>query len=479
MKLKKTILIIVLIIFGIIFLRLFTENINSEEVVHKVKNLMPSVIGISQKLSPKIKFCDNVVKPENIVKNNKYWQIVVDKNIYIYSSHYDNRYQLKGISYHFIRVIATIKNDFFAQMLFCNLWTNYSKNPLTVSAVAQELWIDFWPKDLSQALYKSYLLSCPVPQEYKNKIIGVSITEHECLQPINYLRIEQNFTETKEKQDFVVCVKGLDFRDDISERLIEWIELQLVLGAHLISFYIYSIDNKTQNVLNYYKRIGKVETKFVSLPGDRPNNPRIRSQYLADNIWQKRRMELIPYNDCLYQHLYSHRFVVLLDLDEAIVPRLHLYWKQMIDYIISLEPNALRLYTSFAAQNVYFFGSLNKIFGRKTTDNEIKKDLIFLKNTNRSANFSRPGFAVKSFTSTESCLAVFNHYSLFPLYSNISRYSLISKSLAQLNHYREECPKTMYVECIDNFMKYWQKDTIALKYQNQLIQRIKSVKTLI
>lgn len=476
MKSKKILFIIVFIIFIIILLRVIIEvidAIDSEKVVRKVKNSIPAVIGISENLSPRIKFCDSVVKPENIVTNNKYWQTVVEKNIYLYSAHYDNRFQLNNISYHFVRVIATVRNEFSAKKLHCLLWSNYSVNPLIVFVISQELWVDFWPKDLTQTLHKSYIFSCPVPQDYKLKVMAISITDGECLQPINYLKISNNFIEQNKRKEFAVCVKGMDFQKDISIRLIEWIELQLLLGSDLISFYVYSIDRKTQKVLNYYKKIGKVKTKFVSLPADLPNSPQIRSEYLSDNIWQKRRLELIAYNDCLYQHLYSHRFVVLLDLDEAIVPRLHLNWNQMIDYIISLEPKALRLYTSFAAQNVYFFGSLNRKFDQKTSHKEIQTDFVITKHIYRSANFSRPGFAVKSFTSTDNCLAVFNHYSLFPLYSNISRYSLISKSLAQLNHYREDCPKTMFIECVDNFMKYWQKDTIALKYKNHLTNRIK------
>ncbi|CAG2163743.1 unnamed protein product [Oppiella nova] len=209
----------------------------------------------------------------------------------------------------------------------------------------------------------------------------------------------------------------------------------------------------------------------MSIPGAGPNEPLIRFQYLKDNIWQKRRLELIPYNDCLYDHLYSHRFVVLLDLDEAIVPRLHNHWTQMIDYIISLEPNALQLYTSFSAQNAYFFGQINNRFLQNLSNNELSTDFLILRHVYRSANFSAKGFAVKSFISTDTSLAVSNHFTLFPLFHNMSTYSMISKSLAQLNHYRDVCPDTMHVECKDNFLKYSTIDTIIWKFKNQLIHR--------
>jgi hypothetical protein len=343
--------------------------------------------------------------------------------------------------------------------------------------MSNELWVDFWSKDLTLSLYKTYLLSCPVPQDFKNKVIGVSITSHECEKPKNFLEVKQNYLN-KDKKDFAVCVKGLDFHEDISLRLIEWIELQLILGANLISFYIYYVNQNTQKVLDYYKRIGKIELISVSLPGNEPNVPLIRSQYLRDNIWQKRRLELIAFNDCLYRHLYSHRFVVMLDIDEAIIPILHNNWKEMIDYIITYDSNSLREYTSFAAQNVYFFGSFSKHIEPKSLAG-IPSHMFMLRHIYRSANFSQPGFAVKSFVSTDTTLAVFNHYGLFPLYNNMSRYSLISKSLAQLNHYRDNCPNTMFIQCKDNFAKYWKKDLHIWKYKNQLIRRVGKVRQII
>lgn len=47
----------------------------------------------------------------------------------------------------------------------------------------------------------------------------------------------------------------------------------------------------------------------LTLPGNSPNNPFTRSHFIWRNRQQKRRHELIPYNDCLYRSL----LVVLVD----------------------------------------------------------------------------------------------------------------------------------------------------------------------
>ena len=478
MKTTKIVLLVFIVFIVILIINLFyliLRNNNSIELVSHLSASLPVVIGVSESLSPRVKFCPNVVKPLRVIKNNKFWQTVVNKNVYLFSSYYDNRYEQNNVSYHHIRTMAAIRSQVSDLTFYCYLWTNESNRPLIVSVISQEMWSHFWSRDdPMRVLFKAYLMSCPVPKHYHNRVIAVSISDRQCSQAINYLEVKPS-VEHEERRDFAVCVKPLNFSKDISIRLIEWIEFQLLLGADLIQFYTYSIDHKTQKLLDYYRSVGRVRTEFISLPGAQPNSPRIRSQYLSDNVWQKRRMELISYNDCLYRHLYSHRYVVLLDLDEANVPRIHSNWKQMIDYITQLEPNANLLYSSFAAQNVYFFGSLNKKIAEQNRDQRVSNDLVISNHMIRSANFSAPGFAVKSFVSTSHTLVVFNHYSLIPLYSNMSRYSLISKSVAQLNHYREDCPKTMLLECEQDFMKFWQKDNIVLKFKSQLINRIEFV----
>ena len=124
------------------------------------------------------------------------------------------------------------------------------------------------------------------------------------------------------KKKFAVCVKGLNFPgQDISERLVEWVELLLVLGADMIFFYKFDVHSNVEkvsrllfvsslthlfHVLNFYSSKNLVSLTPISLPGSYPNTPMLREKFLSENILAKRQNELIPYNDCLYRNLYRY-----------------------------------------------------------------------------------------------------------------------------------------------------------------------------
>ena len=111
--------------------------------------------------------------------------------------------------------------------------------------------------------------------------------------------------EGEEKKKFAVCVKGLAFpEDDLSVRLVEWIELLTTLGADKVFIYDLEVHPNVTKVLDHYSQEGKVEVTPLSLPGHQPNLPVLQYLYLQNKINDKRQNELIPYNDCFYRNMY-------------------------------------------------------------------------------------------------------------------------------------------------------------------------------
>ena len=97
----------------------------------------------------------------------------------------------------------------------------------------------------------------------------------------------------------------MDFPDDdLSVRLIEWIELLNTLGAAKIFLYNLEVHPNVTKVLEFYSAQGKVDVTPISLPGHQPNLPGLQHLYLQGKRTHKRQNELIPYNDCLYRNMY-------------------------------------------------------------------------------------------------------------------------------------------------------------------------------
>lgn len=243
-----------------------------------------------------------------------------------------------------------------------------------------------------------------------------------------------------------MCLKPLNFESDISSRLVEWLELQLLLGTDTFFVYVKHVHPKTRRILEYYEKLGLLTMVNHTVPGTE-----------ITGLWQKRRHEIAVYNDCLYRHLETHKFVVNLDLDEAIIPVIRDSWPQLL---INHSNSA-----SFSVRCVYFFDELGE-------EKSIPQHFHMMRHVYRSSNFTPPGFAQKSFFSTKNAEAVTNHFALRAVHSNIRLLSGLGVQEARLHHYRKECPPKMERECEENFMKFWERDTLIWKYKSKLEKNV-------
>lgn len=356
---------------------------------------------------------------------------------YVNSAYLDRR-----LSVPLIRIIAMSKEP-TKRTLYCQMWSN-EKLFTVVEAQQQELWIHAWDLAKPGEYYHPFLLSCPVPsgREYPSAV-SISV-DNPCSSPTNWLDVGK--IHRKKQKGFVVCLKPVNFESDISSRLVEWFELQLLLGADNIFVYVKRVHPKTRRVLEYYEKSGRLMMVNHTVPGTD-----------ITGLWQKRRHEIAVYNDCLYRHLETHQFVVNLDLDEAIIPVIRDSWHQLL---VNHSSSA-----SISVRCVYFFDSLGE-------ENSIPQHLHMMRHVYRSSNFTPPGFALKSFFATSYAEAVSNHFALRAVHSNVRLLSGLSVQEARLHHYRKECPPKMENECDENFMKFWQRDTLIWKYKKKLEKNV-------
>ncbi|KAE9553301.1 hypothetical protein FO519_003467 [Halicephalobus sp. NKZ332] len=135
----------------------------------------------------------------------------------------------------------------------------------TVEAVLRPIWQRGWDPRFS--FYNSYLITCGIAEQSQIPI-SVFLSYSKCPKIVpNSIKIQKiNKENAADFPKIGVCLKGLDFLDEKNEELMEWIEFQLLMGADKIRIYVYSIPEKTEKLLEYYKKKSKVEIVKVGLP---------------------------------------------------------------------------------------------------------------------------------------------------------------------------------------------------------------------
>jgi len=416
--------------------------------------------------------------------NNNYWQTFSTSNgsFYLYGAYYDNR---EAVNSPTIRILGMINRIEPKVKTHCLFWFDASSDPVVTPVVEYKyIWSKKWG-NYKQGILQPYLISCMLPTHgvHRNKVpISVSMTEKGCEPATNNLRVNHDVPAKKGR--FAVCVKGLDFlQQDLSVRLVEWIELLGLLGADKIFLYELEVHPNISKVLRYYQQIGKIQLTPITLPGEQPNIPGLRHMYLKSKITSKRQNEVIPYNDCLYRNLYSYDYIALMDTDEVILPKQVATWGELIDDIV---PKALtkakksnsRVASSYNFRNVYFWDNVHVENSADEKDESEAASfpgyMHMLQHVQRSANYTKPNQYVKCFHDVQKILTIHNHFPLACLGGACKSYP-VEPSTAHLQHYRADCVSTLKKSCDSEFKKHLVKDSVIWRYKSDLIPRVNRV----
>lgn len=401
--------------------------------------------------------------------NNIYWQTMRTSNgtFQFFGAFYDRR-KLSRIG-PAIRIVGMIDRIEPTVKTHCQLWYDGEREPKVVETLEYKyIWFPKWG-NYKQGIYQPYVIACKVPQSHwlKGPPASVSMVEKACDTARNNLRVIYNKPERK--KDFAVCVKGLDFlHEDLSVRLVEWIELITLLGADKIFFYQLQVHPNVTKVLDHYQRLGKVHVTPLTLPGGQPNVPAFQHMYLTKKTNHKRQNELIPYNDCLYKHMYEYEYIALLDVDEVIMPVQDATWQDLMKRVL-VKAFKIRNETraSYNVRNVYFLDDLLHSHGYFK---DIPKYMHMLQHVYRSKNFTKPNQYIKCFHNPERVVTLHNHFPLACLGAGCTSYPIETED-AQLQHYRADCVKSLKKTCVE-YRENSVLDTTIWRYKDQLIERV-------
>lgn len=406
--------------------------------------------------------------------NNIYWQTLRSSNgtFQLFGAYYDVRkFSRIGPA---IRILGMIDRIEPKVKTFCQLWFDGQKEPFIVKTFEYKyIWFNKWG-NYKQGIYQPYLIACQIPKPFHGIVpASVSIVERECDTATNNLRVIYNRPPDDKKKGFAVCVKGLDFLyDDLSVRLVEWIELLNMLGADKIYFYELQVHPNISKILHHYEREGLVQVTPLTLSGGQPNVPGFQHMYLTKKTNHKRQNEVIPYNDCLYKNMYMYDYLALLDIDEVIMPKNDMTWAQLMDRVVPKSKRTKNdTFPSYNVRNVYFLDEHQAEYG---SNKDIPRYLHMLQHVHRAQNYTKPNQYVKCFHNPERVLTLHNHFPLACLGGACHSFPVDTED-AQLQHYRADCVKTLKKSC-DDFKENSVEDTTIWKYKDELIRR--SVRTL-
>lgn len=191
--------------------------------------------------------------------------------------------------------------------------------------------------------YAAYIISCPVPRTVNSRSVfqnGVQVSNSSRLTHDAVKLKVSSYHLNKPKKQFSVCVPPL-FGNVSADKIIEFIEVNKILGANHFTFYRESStkDKTLTKVLNMYSRTGDATVLTWRLP--------IR----AEDIWYHG--QSVSVWDCLFRNMHAFNYIAFNDIDEVIVPKVVKKWRTMIDTLQNSRKDGDRI-AAFRFESVTF-----------------------------------------------------------------------------------------------------------------------------
>ena len=320
-------------------------------------------------------------------KHRNVWYPINENNteIYVYSALFDNR--TAGGNNAFVRILAIGKK---IRRLFCRLWYP----PDWSIAVRAKIAVNGAGHWIDGELFKQYYFSCILPFGFPFTPTHVSLsTVDQCgvggggivgnvssLIPIMFPENPGFFSH-----EFAICVPITFWYVD-PYRIVEWIEMNRLFGVTEINVYACNVSEITMAILRYFQQDGILKLHNV---------PPAKNGHTRNGV---KLASPISINDCMWKNMYRYRYVLILDLDEIIVPNLHTKYKDMLEFIDKIY-NSVN-YKSYSFRNAYFWvGCLSPA----------KTITSYMKTFTAREDPSEYGISVKSILDPRRCLSAFNH----------------------------------------------------------------------
>ena len=302
--------------------------------------------------------------------------------------------------------------------------------------------------------FTTSIFYCRLPD---NRVpFAVSLNTNQSVTSHNLLPVRSQIVKPEDKKGFAVCVSPLFGKYNFTYELIQWIELNRILGAELFVFYNYSTGDNINDVLRFYEKTGLVQVVQWNLT-------KFRFGSKPELVYNGQRCAM---NDCLMKVKNVSEYVVNIDLDEFIVPHSNLStWRDIVQTVPKRSGFTFRM--SFFRLN---WDNTDRQFLRKDKAEELH--LSTLLKLYRDSNIFPPGVRTKYFVKTNAAevLGVHSMFELLPGH----RADTVSTDIGLLHHYKIIYGKVngkVGPDKINNVPRVLD-DTVNVKYGAALIDNV-------
>ena len=394
-----------------------------------------------------LRACPDTIRPTHARTRQKHWQFADNSadEIVVYSAFYDDRPVLETSTW--IRILGVAAINSSKPAVFCQVWFDGCPSPFITVASLNRTGRRIGYK-FHNRTYIQYLVSCRVPG-VEPVPTHVSLAFSRCARSTIYLPVQRPLRSPHD-HEFGVCV-AISFNHVPIPIFVEWMEFNRILGITEFNIYDANMVNMS-GVFDYYTKLGVLRVF--------PTPPAVDSMsYDAIKLSSPASL-----NDCMMRNMYRYRYVVAIDFDEVIVPKMHRNYPEMLTYI-DRTTNHKEPYLTYSFRNTLFFLDFRP-------DASQPAHLRTAAHRTR-IEYSRPGYAPKSFVDPRRCLSIFNHF-CFMWIKKPAKQCLIDVDprIAASQHYRAcEFNRT---RC-DDLMRSRTQDDTALRFKGELGQAVEDV----
>lgn len=383
---------------------------------------------------------------ETIGEAQDWWQRVPNTKdkFFVYSAYHDDR-RTK-----WIRVIAAARTR-IAEKVVCQYTYNDGREPVIVvgmNRLIRENW---------NLKFSAYFILCPLKPPNTAVPSHVSIIRQGDSTVGNRLVVHDNKKTYKNPDGIAICIKPLHYEYNKVKNLIEFVELNRILGVDHFVLYNHTVGPEVGCILKKYEAEGIVTVLPWQL--DIVSQKEIRTEGLFAAL-----------NDCLYRTMYRYKYVLMIDLDEYIIPHKNASLRILMTHLGRNHKSAERT-GAYSFQNAFFY--------LQWPDDEASKSLPYklltLQKTTRKSKFHAHKQRSKCIVLPERIVEMGNHFVWE--FATGKAMTNVAPEAAFLHHYRvcefggNDCINTTHV--IDRRAYTWKDQLVeAVALRLRLLQPV-------